>query len=203
MPSSAASPRDTRVIALIRQTLGGNLPVKILAHLLGTEHLADERELKALSGLRVAVAAIEGIGSDELVPLLTRSAELCRRLCRDSELAEALRATAFHHMYAGDMAQAAALGWEALDIATRANDPPQVALSYNALGSAHHWMGHFAASRAELEKALSFDRPHDGARKNVDAAAGALIVALLLLSRDLGCWGFRISRGYEDGNAWR
>src|ERR1700757_2056601 len=34
-------PRDTRVIALIGQTLGGNLPVKILAHLLGTEQLAD------------------------------------------------------------------------------------------------------------------------------------------------------------------
>lgn len=150
----------------------------------------DERELKALTGLRVAVAAIEGIGSDQLVPLLTRSAELCRRLCRDSELAEALHVTAFHHMYAGDMAQAAALGWEALDIATRANDSPQVALSYNALGSAHHWMGHFGASRAELEKALSFDRSHDGARKNVDAAAGALIVALLLLSRDFWMLGF-------------
>jgi tetratricopeptide (TPR) repeat protein len=150
----------------------------------------DERELKALKGLRVALAATIGIGFAELGTILDRTSELCHRLGRDAELASALHAHVFHSMYVGDMGRAGAIASEALAIASRANDAAAIALSYNALGSAHYWMGLFAESRLELERGLDFDGQDRPARAGVSTAAVTTVVALLLLSRDLWMLGF-------------
>jgi predicted ATPase len=97
----------------------------------------DEQELQVLAGLQSALVAINGIGFGQMAAMLARSAELCRRLGRDAELAETLRRNAGHHLYVGDMVEAVSLATQALAVANRIKDPERIETARKMLGNIH------------------------------------------------------------------
>jgi DNA-binding SARP family transcriptional activator len=120
----------------------------------------DERELQLRTALVGPLVAIRGYGASEVHDVCMRALELCERLGRRPN-APVLRALALVDIARGDLSRAYQLGEQLLELGAR-EDEPMVRVEGNyVLGVTSFWLGEFAASRDQLERAIADYAPDE------------------------------------------
>jgi predicted ATPase len=114
----------------------------------------DERELALRTALAGPLVAIRGYGASEVHDVCVRALALCERLGTRPD-PPVLRALALVDIARGDLAHAYELGEQLLELGEREDDPMVRVEGNYVLGVTSFWLGEFAASRDQLERAIA------------------------------------------------
>lgn len=117
------------------------------------------RELALRIALGPPLIGIRGYGHPEVEHNYTRARALSEEAGAERPLFEAVWGLANYHQALGQLALAEELGRQLVAMAAAIGDPQLVSWAHLQLGATRFWSGAYAASLAELERAISsYDR---------------------------------------------
>ena len=121
--------------------------------------IRERRELDLQVAYGAALVAARGPAAPEPAKAYMRARELCRQLGEERNLLPVLFGLWASHNVRNELRAAHTVATELLDLARQKPLGPTIILGYRALGTTQLLQGDFTASRENLRRLLSIDRP--------------------------------------------
>ncbi len=149
----------------------------------------DELELSLRTVLGASLVVAKGYAAPEVVEQLTRARALGEELGQPPT-PPLLRALAVAHIVRAEYQSAYDIGAHLLELTEHRQDPVLAVEAHYVLGASTFWLGDFAASRGELERAIRLYDPRQSHTHTTLFSQDPKVVCLSRLALLLWCLGF-------------